>query len=210
MKKAILGKKLGMTQVFTEDGRVIPVTVLLAGPCTVIQKKTVENDGYDALKVSFEEAREKLINKPEQGQFKKAGTAVCRYMKELKLENCADYEVGSVIKADIFENGDKIDVTAISKGHGFSGVIQRWNQHTGPMAHGSGYHRGVGSMGANSSPSRVFKNKHLPGHWGCEKVTVQNLEVVRVDTERNVLLVKGAVPGAKGALVQVRQSVKSK
>ncbi len=210
MKKAILGKKLGMTQVFTEDGRVIPVTVLLAGPCTVIQKKTVENDGYEALKVSFEEIREKLVNKPNQGQFKKAGAAVSRYMKELRLENCADYEVGSVIKADIFENGDKVDVTAFSKGHGFSGVIQRWNQHTGPMAHGSGYHRGVGSMGANSTPSRVFKNKHLPGHWGNEKVTVQNLEIVRVDTERNVLLVKGAIPGAKGAFVQVRQSVKSK
>lgn len=210
MKKAILGKKLGMTQVFSEDGKVFPVTVVLAGPCTVIQKKTMENDGYEALKVSFGEIREKLVNKPDTGQFNKAGTTPARYMKELRLENCADYEVGSVISCDIFEAGDKIDATAYSKGHGFAGVIQRWNQHTGPMSHGSGYHRGVGSMGANSSPSRVFKNKHLPGHWGNEKITIQNLEIVRVDKERGVLLVKGAVPGAKGALVFVRQSVKSK
>ena len=178
MKKAILGKKLGMTQVFSQDGKVFPVTVILAGPCTVIQKKTVENDGYDALKVSFDPIREKLVNKPDMGQFKKAQAAPARYMKELKLENCADYEVGSVI--------------------------------TGPMAHGSGYHRGVGSMGANSSPSRVFKNKHMPGHWGNEKTTVQNLEIVRVDAERGVLLIKGAVPGPKGAMVFVRQSIKSK
>lgn len=210
MKKAILGKKLGMTQVFSQDGKVIPVTVILAGPCTVIQKKTVENDGYEALKVSFDEIREKLVNKPNMGQFKKAGVAPARYMKELKLDNCADYEVGSVITCDIFAEGDKIDATAFSKGHGFSGVIQRWNQHTGPMAHGSGYHRGVGSMGANSSPSRVFKNKHMPGHWGNEKTTVQNLEIVRVDKERGVLLVKGAIPGPKNALVFVKQSVKSK
>lgn len=210
MKKAILGKKLGMTQVFSQDGKVFPVTVILAGPCTVIQKKTVENDGYDALKVSFEPIREKLVNKPDMGQFMKAQAAPARYMKELKLENCADYEVGSVITCEMFEQGDHIDATAFSKGHGFSGVMQRWNQHTGPMAHGSGYHRGVGSMGANSSPSRVFKNKHMPGHWGNEKTTVQNLEIVRVDAERGVLLIKGAVPGPKGAMVFVRQSVKSK
>lgn len=210
MKKGIVGKKIGMTQIFTEDGRLIPVTVIQAGPCPVVQKKTVENDGYDALKVSFEPIREKLVNKPDMGQFKKAQAAPARYMKELKLENCADYEVGSVITCEMFEQGDHIDATAFSKGHGFSGVMQRWNQHTGPMAHGSGYHRGVGSMGANSSPSRVFKNKHMPGHWGNEKTTVQNLEIVRVDAERGVLLIKGAVPGPKGAMVFVRQSIKSK
>lgn len=210
MKKGIVGKKIGMTQIFTEDGRLIPVTVIQAGPCPVVQKKTVENDGYDALKVSFDPIREKLVNKPDMGQFKKAQAAPARYMKELKLENCADYEVGSVITCEMFEQGDHIDATAFSKGHGFSGVMQRWNQHTGPMAHGSGYHRGVGSMGANSSPSRVFKNKHMPGHWGNEKTTVQNLEIVRVDAERGVLLIKGAVPGPKGAMVFVRQSIKSK
>jgi len=210
MKKAILGKKLGMSQIFTEDGKVVPVTAVLAGPCTVLQKKTVENDGYDALKVSFEEIRENLVNNPNKGQFKKAGAPVARYMRELRLDNSAEYEVGQAITCDVFQNGDKVDVTSFSKGHGFAGVVQRWNQHTGPMAHGSGYHRGVGSMGANSSPSRVFKNKHLPGHWGNEKVTIQNLEIVRVDKERNVLLIKGAVPGAKGSFVTVKHSVKSK
>lgn len=210
MKKAILGKKLGMTQIFKEDGTVVPVTVIQAGPCTVIQKKTIENDGYDALKVGFGEIREKLVNKPDAGQFKKAGVPAMRYVRELRLDDCSGYEIGQAITCDVFAQGDRVDVTARSKGHGFSGVIQRWNQHTGPMAHGSGYHRGVGSMGANSSPSRVFKNKHMPGHWGNERVTILNLEVARVDAERGVILLKGAVPGADGALVTIRQSVKSK
>ena len=209
MKKAILGKKLGMTQVFSQDGRVFPVTVVMAGPCTVIQKKTVEKDGYDALKVSFDEVREKLVNKPDKGQFEKAGAKPARYMKELKLDNCADYEVGSVITCEMFAEGDKIDATAYSKGHGFSGVIQRWNQHTGPMAHGSKYHRGLGSMSANSDPSRVFKNKHMPGHYGVERVTIQNLSIVQVDAERSLLLVRGAVPGPKEGLLLIRNTCKA-
>ena len=210
MKKAIIGTKVGMTQIFAADGKVIPVTVVQAGPCTIVQKKTVEKDGYDALKVAFGAIREHLVNKPDKGQFQKAGATVARYMRELRLENSADYEVGQTIACDIFAEGDQIDVSAKSKGRGFSGVILMWNQHTGPMAHGSGCHRVVGSMGANSSPSRVMKNKHMPGHWGNEKITVQNLKIVRVDTERNVLLIKGAVPGAKGALLTVTQAVKSK
>ncbi len=210
MTKGILGKKVGMTQIFAQDGTVVPVTVVQAGPCAVVQIKTQEKDGYDAVKVGFGEINEKNVNKPEAGQFKKANAPVARYMREFKFDNTADYKTGDVIKCDIFAEGDKIDVTAKSKGHGFSGVIQKWNQHTGPMAHGSGCHRVVGSMGASSSPSHVFKNKHMPGHWGNEQVTVQNLEVVRVDTERGVLLIKGAVPGAAGALLTIKQSVKSK
>ena len=214
MKKAIVGKKIGMTQIFTPDGRLLPVTVIEAGPCTVVQKKTIEKDGYEAVQVGFDvypEARaKKLVNKPETGHFAKAGVAPTRRLKELRLDDCSALEVGSVIKADVFAEDDKVDVSGISKGHGYQGAIYRWNQHTGPMAHGSKYHRGVGSMGANSSPSRVFKNKHMSGHWGNEKTTVQNLEVVRVDKERGVLLIKGAIPGAKGALVFVKQSVKSK
>lgn len=209
MKKAIIGTKVGMTQIFAADGKMIPVTVVQAGPCTIIQKKTTEKDGYDALKVAFGTIREHLVNKPDMGQFKKAGAPAARYMRELRLENSTEYEVGQTIACDIFAEGDVVDVSAKSKGHGFAGVIQKWNQHIGPKAHGSGSHRVVGSMGANSSPSRVFKNKHMPGHWGNEKVTVQNLEIVRVDTERNVLLIRGAVPGAKGALLTVTQAVKS-
>lgn len=210
MKKAILGKKVGMTQMFLADGTMIPVTVVQAGPCPVVQVKTAEKDGYEAVKVAFGTVKEQNVNKPDKGQFVKANVAVARNMKEFKFDNSADYKAGDVITCDIFAEGDKVDVTAKSKGHGFSGVIQRWNQHTGPMAHGSGCHRVVGSMGASSSPSHVFKNKHMPGHWGNETVTVQNLEIVRVDTERGVLLVKGAVPGAAGALLTVKQSVKSK
>ena len=213
MKKAIVGKKVGMTQVFAPDGRLLPVTVILAGPCPVVQKKTVATDGYEAIQVGFEEIPEnrvkKLVNKPESGHFKKAGVAPCKKLRELRLENAASYEVGQVIKCDVFEEGEKVDVTGISKGHGYSGVIQRWNQHTGPMAHGSKYHRGVGSMSANSDPSRVFKNKHMPGHYGVEKVTIQNRSVVRVDAERNLLLVRGAVPGPNGGLVIVRGAVKA-
>jgi len=213
MKKAIVGKKLGMTQIFTEDGRLVPVTVIEAGPCTVVQKKTEEKDGYTAVQVGFgaltENRAKKLLNKPEAGHFKAAGVNPTRVLKELRLDDAASFEVGQEIKVDVFAKGDKIDVTGTSKGHGFAGVIQRWNQHTGPMAHGSKYHRGVGSMGANSDPSRVFKNKHMPGHYGVDKVTVQNLEVVQVDAERNLLLVKGAVPGPNEGLLIVQDSCKA-
>ena len=213
MKKAIVGKKIGMTQIFTEDGRLVPVTVIEAGPCTVVQKKTQEKDGYEAVQVGFgaltESRAKKLVNKPETGHFKKAGVAPMRALGEFRFDDCASYEVGQEIKADVFAQGDKIDVSGISKGHGFTGTIQRWNQHTGPMAHGSKYHRGVGSMGANSDPSRVFKNKHMPGHYGVDKVTIQNLEIVRVDAERNLLLVKGAVPGPNGGLLIVRNACKA-
>lgn len=213
MKKAIIGKKIGMTQVFSPEGHLLPVTVIQAGPCTVVQKKTVETDGYQAIQVGFdtyaENRAKKLVNKPLTGHFKKAGVAPTRRLREFRLENVDQYEVGQVINADVFAAGDVIDVSGISKGHGFSGTIRRWNQHTGPMAHGSKYHRGVGSMGANSDPSRVFKNKHMPGQYGVEKVTIQNLTVVRVDAERNLLLVRGAVPGPKGGYLTVRDAVKA-
>ncbi len=213
MDKAILGTKIGMTQIFLADGRLMPVTVVLAGPCTVTQVKTEKSDGYEAVQIGFGELAEtrakKLKNKPELGHFEKAGVPATRYLRELRLSDISSYKVGDQIKADVFTAGDKIDVIGTSKGHGFTGVIQRWNQHTGPMAHGSKYHRGVGSMSANSDPSRVFKNKHMPGQYGGERVTVQNLEVVKVDAERNLLMIKGAVPGANGALVLVRDSVKA-
>lgn len=208
MKKAILAKKVGMIQMFREDGTMIPVTVLQAGPCPVTQVKTVEHDGYSAVQVGFSPIREKLVTKPMMGHFKKAGVAPCRYVKEFKLDDAENYTVGSEIKVDTFEVGDKIDVTGTSKGHGFQGVIKRWNQSRGRMTHGSRYHRRVGSMGACSYPGEVFKHKNLPGHMGCEKVTTQNLEVVRVDAERNLLLVKGAVPGHKNGLVSVKNTVK--
>ncbi|MFR5833867.1 MAG: 50S ribosomal protein L3 [Acutalibacteraceae bacterium] len=208
MDKAIIGKKLGMSQIFTADGKVIPVTVVEAGPCTVVQIKTKENDGYEAVQVGFGSIKETRVNKPVAGHFKKAGVEVKRYLRELRFANCAAYALGQELTCDMFNEGDKVDVTGTSKGHGFSGVIQRWNQHRGPMAHGSGYHRGVGSMGACSSPSRVFKNKHMPGQWGHEKVTVQNLTVARVDKARNLLLIKGAIPGPKGGVVVVKDSIK--
>ena len=208
MKKAILGKKIGMTQMFRADGTMIPVTVIEAGPCPVVQKKTVGTDGYDAVQVGFGELREKLSNKPRTGHCAKAGVKPLRYMREFKLDDAASYEVGQVIKADMFEVGDKVDVSGKSKGKGFAGAIKRWNQARGRKTHGSHSYRVAGSMGACSSPSRVFKNKHLPGHMGSENVTVQNLEVVRVDAERNLLLIKGAIPGAKGSVVSVRSSVK--
>ena len=213
MKKGIVGKKIGMTQVFTEDGRLIPVTVIEAGPCPVVQKKTVEKDGYEAIQVGFDayapNRAEKLVNKPLKGHFAKANVAACRKLRELRLDDCSAYNVGDEVKVDVFAAGDKIDVTGTSKGHGFTGVIQRWNQHTGPMAHGSKYHRGVGSMGANSTPSRVFKNKHMAGHYGVDRTTIQNLTVVKVDAERDLLLVRGAVPGPNGGLLLVRNSVKA-
>ena len=213
MKKAIVGKKIGMTQIFTDDGRLVPVTVVEAGPCKVVQKKTTESDGYDAVQVGFDTLAEnrakKLVNQPLTGHFKKADVAPTRYLRELRLDNVAELEVGNELTVSQFENGDKIDVSGISKGHGYTGAIQRWNQHTGPMAHGSKYHRGVGSLSANSDPSRVFKNKHMAGHYGVERVTVQNLEIVKVDAERNLLLIKGAVPGPNGGLLLVRNTCKA-
>ena len=210
MKKAILGKKLGMTQVFTSNGLVIPVTVVEAGPCTVIQKKTEEKDGYNAVVVGFGETRESLVNKPQTGAFKKANVSVKKYVKELDVDNYAELEVGSEIKCDVFAEGDIVDVTGITKGHGFSGTIKRHNAHRLKMTHGTGpVHREVGSMGANSTPSRVFKNKLMPGHYGDEQVTIQNLQVVKVDAERNVLLIKGAIPGNKNGLVTIKTAVKA-
>lgn len=212
MKKAIVGKKIGMTQVFTEDGRLVPVTVIEAGPCTVVQTKNVESDGYDAVQVGFGDLTEtrakKLLNKPELGHYAKAGVAAKRVLREFRFDDCAGYKVGDELKVDQFAQGDRIDVVGTSKGHGFTGPVARWNQHTGPMAHGSKYHRGVGSMSANSDPSRVFKNKHMGGHYGVDRVTVQNLEVVSVDAERNLLLVKGAVPGPNEGLLIIRDTVK--
>ena len=202
MKKAILGKKLGMTQVFDLDGKVTPVTVILAGPCTVVQKKTVDKDGYDAVVVGFGEAKEKSKNKPELGLFKKANVEVKKYLKEFKLDNFAELQVGSEIKCNVFAEGDLVDVTGTTKGHGFSGTIKRWNAHRLKMTHGTGpVHREVGSLSANSTPSRVFKNHHMPGQYGNEQVTKQNLKVVKVDEERNLILVKGSVPGNKDGLV---------
>jgi len=208
MKKAILGKKVGMTQMFLSDGTMIPVTVIEAGPCPVVQKKTVGTDGYDSIQVGFCEIREKLTNKPMIGHFKKAGLKAMRYCKELKLDDAASYEVGQVIKADMFAVGDRVDITGKSKGKGFAGNIKRWNQARGRKTHGSHSYRVAGSMGACTYPGEVFKTKHLPGHMGCEMVTVQNLEVVRVDAERNLLLVKGGIPGAKGCMVTVKSTVK--
>ena len=225
MKKAILATKVGMTQIFNADGVLTPVTVLQAGPCVVTQIKTVENDGYEAVQVGFVDKKEKVVNKDangkkeirnrhgvnkaEKGHFDKAGVSGKRFVREFKFENCADYNLADEIKADIFEEGDKIDATAISKGKGFQGAIKRLGQHRGPMAHGSKFHRHQGSNGACSSPSKVFKGKGMPGHMGSVKVRIQNLEVVRVDAENNLLLVKGAVPGPKKSLVTIKESVKS-
>ena len=210
MKKAILGKKLGMTQIFAEDGALIPVTVIEAGPCSVVQKKTVETDGYSAVQLGFGEKKEKNVNKPMKGHFAKAGVAVKRYLKEFKLDNADEMNVGDEIKVDIFEAGEMLDVTGTSKGHGYAGTVKRWGSHRGPMSHGSHYHRGPGSLGACSSPSRVYKGKKLPGHYGVDKVTIQNLDLVKVDVERNLLLIKGSVPGPKGGLLVIKNAVKAK
>ena len=225
MKKAILATKVGMTQIFNEDGTLVPVTVLQAGPCVVTQVKTVENDGYSAVQVGFVDKKERIVNKDKNGKkeivhkhgvnkalkghFDKAGVSCKRYVREFRLENAEEYTLGSEIKADMFTAGDKVDASAISKVIGFQGAIKRHGQHRGPMAHGSKFHRHQGSNGACSSPSRVFKGKGMPGHMGCVKVTVQNLEVVRVDAEKNLLLVKGAVPGPKKALVTIKETVKA-
>ncbi len=225
MKKAILATKVGMTQIFAEDGSLIPVTVLQAGPCVVTQIKTIENDGYEAVQVGFVDKKDKIINKDAsgkkeivhahgttkamQGHFKKAGVTSKRYVREFKFENASEYALAQEIKADIFAEGDKVDATAISKGKGFQGAIKRLGQHRGPMAHGSKFHRHQGSNGACSSPSRVFKGKGMPGHMGHKQTTVKNLEVVRVDAEKNLLLVKGAVPGPKKALVTIKETTKA-
>ena len=210
MQKAILGRKIGMTQIFDSEGAVIPVTVIEAGPCTVVQKKTEEKDGYNAIKVGFVDVEEKKLNKPERGQFLKFKLSPKKYLREFRLDNIDKYEVGQEIKVgDVFQAGDRVDVTGISKGKGFQGTIKRYGQSGGKETHGSMYHRRVGSMGSNTDPGRVFKGKKLPGHMGVQKVTIQNLDVVRVDAERNLLLVKGAVPGPKGGLLIIRDTVKA-
>ena len=209
MKKAILATKVGMTQIFNEDGVLTPVTVLQAGPCVVTQVKTVENDGYSAVQVGFVDKREKLVRKPQKGAFDKAGVAYKRYVREFRFEDAESYEVKQEIKADIFADGDKIDATAISKGKGFQGAIKRHGQSRGPMAHGSKYHRHAGSNGACSDPSKVFKGKRMAGHMGAKQVTVQNLEIVKVDIENNLILVKGAVPGPKKSLVTLKETTKT-
>ena len=225
MKKAILATKVGMTQIFSEDGTLVPVTVLQAGPCVVTQVKTVDNDGYSAVQVGFVDKKERITNKDKSGKkeiihrhgvgkamkghFDKAGVSCKRFVREFKLDDAESYTLGSEIKADVFAAGDKIDASAISKGKGFQGAIKRHGQHRGPMTHGSKFHRHQGSNGACSSPSRVFKGKGMPGHMGCVKVTVQNLEVIRVDAEKNLLLIKGSVPGPKKALVTFKESVKT-
>ena len=224
MKKAILATKIGMTQVFAEDGSLVPVTVLQAGPCVVTQVKTVDNDGYSAVQVGFVDKKERIINKDaggkkeivhahgvnkaQKGHFDKAGVSAKRYVREFRFENAEEYALAQEIKADIFAAGDKIDASAITKGKGFQGAIKRLGQSRGPMAHGSKFHRHQGSNGACSSPSRVFKGKGMPGHMGCKKVTIKNLEVVRVDAEKNLLLVKGAVPGPKKALITIKETTK--
>jgi large subunit ribosomal protein L3 len=210
MKKALIGKKIGMTQIFDDLGNVIPVTIIEAGPCVVVQKKTVVNDGYDSVKFGFQDIKDAKLSKPVAGQFKKVNISPKKYLKEFRLDDAASMNVGDVVTADVFAQGDRVDITGMTKGHGYSGVIKRWNQHRLKMTHGVGpVHREAGSMGANSSPSRIFKNKHLAGQYGNEKVTIQNLNVVRVDAEKNLIAVKGAVPGAKGGIVFIRNTVKA-
>ena len=209
MKKGLIGRKVGMTQIFDEKGNVIPVTVIEAGPCVVAQVKTVETDGYDAMQLGFGEVKDKHINKPEKGHFSKAGLEAKKHLREFRLDSVENVKVGDELKADVFEAGEKIDVQGTSKGKGFQGVIKRHGQHRGPMGHGSMYHRRPGSMGSTSTPGRVFKGKKLPGHMGVQKITIQNLEIIKVDMDKNVLLVKGSVPGPKGAILKIKSSVKS-
>jgi len=209
MKKAILGRKLGMTQIFDENGKVVPVTVIEAGPCVITQIKTAEKDGYEAIQVGYADIREKLVNKPRKGIFKKANVSLKRIVKEFRLEDISSFEVGQEIKADIFAAGEQVDVSGVSKGKGFQGVIKRWNAHRGPMSHGSKFHRAVGSMGASSDPSRTFKNKHMPGHMGAVNTTVLNLKVAKVMPEKNLILIKGGVPGPNKGYVVIRNSVKA-
>ena len=210
MKKGLIGKKIGMTQIFDENGNVIPVTLIECGPCVVAQKKTAENDGYDAIQLGFMDAKAKHMTKAEKGHYEKNGLALKKHLKEFRLDDCAQYNVGDVITVDTFAAGEKVDVTGMTKGHGYSGVVKRWNCHKLRMTHGVGpVHRQPGSMGANSSPSRIFKNKKMAGQDGNEQVTVQNLKVVKIDSENNLIAVKGAVPGAKNGIVFVRDSVKA-
>jgi len=210
MKKGIIGKKLGMTQIFGEKGEAIPVTVIEAGPCQVVQKKTVETDGYNAVQLGFEDVKEKRANRPAAGHFKKAGVSPKRHLKEFRLEGAAEMNPGDVVAADTFAAGDKVDITGITKGRGYTGAVKRWGHHILKMTHGTGpVHREVGSMGACSSPSRVYKNKKMAGQYGNEQVTVLNLEVVKIDAEANLVAVKGAVPGARGGIVFIRDSVKA-
>lgn len=209
MQKGIIGRKVGMTQLFDENGNVVPVTVIQAGPCTIVQKKTVDNDGYDAVQFGYEDIADKKANKPEKGHFDKAGVAPKRILREFRFKSIDTLNVKDIIKADVFAAGDRVDVVGISKGKGFAGVIKRWNHHRLKMTHGVGpVHREVGSMGANSSPSRVFKGKKMAGHLGCERVTIQNLDVVKVDVENNLIALKGAIPGPKGGIVTITDSVK--
>ncbi|MCL2630240.1 MAG: 50S ribosomal protein L3 [Firmicutes bacterium] len=210
MEKAILGRKLGMSQIFTPTGTAIPVTVIEAGPCSIVQIKTLENDGYASVKVGFGDIKAHRLNKPEIGQFKKLGekAPLKKHLKEFRFKDCAKFEVGGEIKCDSFVVGDKVDISGKSRGRGFTGTVQRWNTHCGPNAHGSGYHRGVGSLGANSSPSRVLKNKKMPGQYGSERVTVQNLEVVKIYPDKNLILVAGGIPGPRKGIVEVKSTVK--
>ena len=209
MKKGIIGRKIGMTQIFDEKGNVVPVTVIEAGPCVVAQVKTTENDGYNAVQLGFGDVKDKHINKPEAGHFAKAKLANKKHLREFRLDSIEGIKVGDEVKADVFEAGEKIDVQGTSKGKGFQGVIKRHGQHRGPMGHGSMYHRRPGSMGSTSTPGRVFKGKKLPGHMGRVTITIQNLDVVRVDMDKNVILVKGSVPGAKGAILKIKSAVKA-
>ena len=209
MKKAILATKVGMTQVFAENGELVPVTVLQAGPCVVMQVKSADKDGYDAVQVAFQDMREKLANKPEKGQFAKAGVSVKRFLREFRFENASEYNVKDEIKADIFAAGDKVDATAVSKGKGYQGAIKRFGQHRGPMKHGSKFHRHQGSNCSATTPGRIWKGKGMPGHMGSVQRTIQNLEIVRVDAENNLLLVKGSVPGPKKSLITIKETVKS-
>lgn len=209
MKKAILGRKLGMTQIFDENKKVVPVTVIEAGPCVVTQKKTVEKDGYEAIQVGFDDIREKLVTKPIKGHFEKAGAALKRFIKEFRLDDTSAYEIGQEIKADVFEAGEKIDVSGVSKGKGFQGTIRRWNAQRGPMSHGSKFHRAVGSMGAASDPSRTFKNMKMPGHMGHVNRTVLNLQIAKVIPEKNLILIKGGVPGPNKGFVVIRNTIKA-
>ena len=209
MKKALIGKKVGMTQIFDENGTVIPVTVIEAGPCVVAQVKTLENDGYEAVQLGFGEVKEKHLNKPEKGHFAKANVTAKKHLREFRLDSIEGIKVGDELKADVFAAGEKIDVQGTSKGKGFQGVIKRHGQHRGPMGHGSMYHRRPGSMGATSTPGRVFKGKKLPGHMGSVTVTIQNLDIVKVDMDKNVILVKGSVPGAKGSILKIKSAIKA-
>ena len=208
MKKSLLGQKVGMTQIFTEDGNMIPVSVIVADPNVVVQVKTTDKEGYDAIQVGYGVIRDKLVNSPQKGHFKKAGIQFKRHLREFRLEDCSPYNIGTEIDVNIFSQGEKVDVIGVSKGKGFQGTIKRWNGHRGPMSHGSKFHRSVGSMGASSDPSRTFKNKKMPGRMGGRKCTVQNLEIVKIIPEKNVILIKGCIPGPNKSIVQIRDCVK--